>query len=134
MIFKKYSHFLGDYRINENVQQAKSYLRNRDLETKKKHSKIKDPEEIKKISLTPEEVRRAENNPEFIKIKEMLNAAPGYVYAFTKFHFDFGVELTELKALYDKMKEYNSLLSQLPMTVDKYADIVSDTNDQRNGF
>jgi len=132
MLLKKYNQFLDTFRVDENVQQAKNFLRNRELEEKRK--KVKDPEEAKKITLTPEEVNKAERNPDFLKIKEMLNDNPGYVYAFTKFHFDQDASFESLKEMYKKIQEYRSLISQLPMPVERYADIKGDAQDGRNGF
>jgi hypothetical protein len=126
MLFKNYQEFIGSFRIDENVQQAKIYLRKKALADKKAKTKKEDE------TLTPEEGRRAETNPDFIKIKDMLRDNPGHVFAFTKFFFEEGVPFEELKAMYDTIKEYRSVIGNLPMTVDKYADVES--KDGRTGF
>jgi hypothetical protein len=126
MLFKNYQEFIGSFRIDENVQQAKIYLRKKALADKKAKTKKEDE------TLTAEEGRRAETNPDFIKIKDMLRDNPGHVFAFTKFFFEEGVPFEELKAMYDTIKEYRSVIGNLPMTVDKYADVES--KDGRTGF
>ena len=128
MLFKKYQDFFGNYRIDENVQQAKNYLKKMALTTKKEKSGDQN------VSLTPEEQRKAESDPNFLKIKELLNDNPGYVYAFTKFFYDEEVPFDELKQMYDRIKENKSVISNLPMTVDKYADVVPSNDDHRKGF
>jgi len=115
--------------LNENVQQAKTYLKNKAL--KDKRAQIveggeSDEEELKKVGLTPIEVRQAENNPQFLKIKELLRDSPGYTYVFTKFFFEDLSELEpiqrleELKNLYTTLKDMRQSISQLPMPVDRY--------------
>jgi hypothetical protein len=127
MLFKNYQEFIGSFRIDENVQQAKIYLKKRALADKKLKTKKEDE------TLTPEEIRRVENNPEFIKIRDMLRDNPGHVFAFTKFFFDEGVPFDDLKEMYDKIKEYRSVIGNLPMPVDKYADLEVG-KDGRKGF
>lgn len=128
MIIKKYSDFRNN-NVNENVQQAKSFLKKRALDAKK--SKSKEGEEV---ILSPEEIRHVETNPEFVKIKTMLNDNLGYVYTFVKFHFENNIPLEELVTLYDKIKEYKSILNLLPMTIDKYADSKVTDTDKRSGY
>jgi hypothetical protein len=115
--------------LNENVQQAKTYLKNNALKAKRAEMAdggITDEEEIKKVGLTPIEVRQAENNPEFLKIKELLRDSPGYTYVFTKFFFEDLSELEpiqrleDLKNLYTTLKDMRQSISQLPMPVDRY--------------
>jgi hypothetical protein len=125
MLIKEYNKFL-DTRLNENVQAAKTYLKNLALVKKK----AKD----EKATLTPEEVRRAENNPEFLKIKEMLRDNPGYTYLFTKFFFDEGVEMTELEQVYSKLKELRQSLNLLSMPIEKFGDVKPSDEDPRKGF
>jgi hypothetical protein len=128
MIFKDYKEFLDAHVINENVQQAKIYLKRKALAAKKEKTGNE------KETLSPQEVRVAETNPNFLKIKELLRDNPGYVLAFVKFFFEEEVPFEELKAMYDRIKEYRSVISTLPMPVERYADVVPDENDQRKGF
>ena len=122
MIIRSYSKF-----IKENVQQAKIFLKKRESERRKS-------------KLTPEQEKEVENNPDFIKIKNLLQkkaGAPdmsGYVYLFTKFFFDQNIDLESLKLLYEKLIKYKHLLGNLPMQIDKYADILGDSSDKRDGF
>lgn len=132
MILVNYKDFIGTSRIDENVQQAKNFLKSRALADKK--SKVKKEEEKEKVSLTPDEIRRAETDPTFIKIRDMLRDNPGYVYTFVKFNVEDGVPFEELLSTYNDIKEYRAVLHNLPMTVDKYSNIVPDKSDSRNGF
>lgn len=113
-------------KLNENVQLAKNYL--------KKVALAKKKEKDEKATLNPEETRRAENNPTFLKIKEMLRDNPGYVYTFVKFFFEEEVSMEELESAYIKLKEYRQSLNQLSMTVDKYGDVTPTQADPRKGF
>jgi Ankyrin repeats (3 copies) len=128
MLFKNYQEFIGSFKIDENVQQAKTFLKKRALAAKKEKTKKEDEQ------LTPEEIRRAENNPDFLKIKDLLKDNPGYVYPFTRFFFEEGVPFEELVNMFNKIKEYKQFISTLPMPVEKYADVVPDNNDKRKGF
>ncbi len=128
MLFKKYQEFLGNFRIDENVQQAKIYLKKKALAEKKGKTKKEDER------LTPEEIRKAETDPNFLKIKELLRDNPGYVFPFVKFFFEEDVPFDSLKNIYDKIKEYRSVIHTLPMTIDKYAEIVPTGEDPRKGF
>lgn len=128
MIFKNYKEFIDVHLINENVQQAKIYLKRRALAAKKEKTGNE------KETLSPQEVRVVETNPDFLKIKELLRDNPGYVLTFVKFFFEEEVPFNELKSMYDKIKEYRSVISTLPMPIERYADIIPDENDQRKGF
>jgi hypothetical protein len=79
--------------INENIQQAKRWLAEKEIK---------------------------ETNPNYIKIKEMLSKNPGWVFVFTKFLFDEKVSFEDIQAMYNTLKEYRESLSLLPQTVDKY--------------
>lgn len=127
MLIRDYNRFF-DTRLNENVQAAKNFMKN--LYLSKKREKSKD----EKVTLSPEEIRRAENNQDFLKIKEMLRDNPGYTYTFTKFFFDEQVAMPELEQAYHKLKELRQSLNQLSMPVDKYADVVPSNEDPRKGF
>jgi hypothetical protein len=54
-------------------------------------------EEIKKIGLSPMEQREAEQDRNFLAIKDMLKDTPGYTYVFTKFFFEDLAELEPSK-------------------------------------
>ena len=123
-----FKNFSATDSVNENVQQAKIFLKKRFLAAKKSKTGKEDE------TLTPEEQRRAETNPEFLKIKEMLRDNPGYVYAFTKFFFEEEVPFEELKAMYAKIKKNRAVINTLPMRVEEYADIEATSSDQRKGF
>lgn len=130
MISKKYSEFIEN--INENVQQAKVYLKNRALKNKKDRI---GGDKSEPIVLTPEEVRSAENNPNFIKIKEMCRDFPGYTYLFTKIFFEDYSEdsdkFVDLQNLYNQIKSLGNLIKELPIPLDRYAQIKPTDEDRR---
>ena len=78
MINKKYFDFKDS--LNENIQQAKVYLKNLALKKKKEAAGETD----QPVGLSAEEVRAAETNPMFTKIKDMCRDNPGYTFLFTK--------------------------------------------------
>ena len=125
MVQKKYFDFVEN--LNENVQQAKVYLKNLALKNKKQSAG-----EGESVTLSPEEVRAAETNPNFVKIKELCREVPGYTFLFTKIFFE---ELEQnqdytdtekfdtLKNLFDRIKSLGNLVKDLPMPLDRYAAI-----------
>lgn len=62
MLFKNYQEFASNFKIDENVQQAKIWMKKRALADKRTKTKKED------ATLSPEEVRKVETNPEFVKI------------------------------------------------------------------
>lgn len=129
MIHKNYFDFKDS--LNENVQQAKVYLKNLALKKKKEGSKDTD----QPVGLSAEEVRSAETNPNFLKIKEMCRDNPGYTYLFTKIFFEEYNEDTEkfvdLQNLYNEIKSLGNMVKDLPIPLDRYAAIKTTDEDQR---
>jgi len=134
MIQKKYFDFKDS--LNENIQQAKVYLKN--LAFKKKKEAAGDTDQA--ITLSPEEVRAAETNPNFIKIRDLCKDAPGYTFLFTKIYFeelDPNQDYTDqekfdtVKNLFDRVKSLGNLVKDLPMPLDRYAAIKPTDDDQR---
>lgn len=119
MIFRKYNHFIESNIVNENIQMAKKFLADR--------IKTKDGEKP-----TPEQIKAAESDPDFNRIKQMLSKHPGYVYAFTKFHFQDGVSLKDLEEVYNKLKKYRQVSGI--KAIDDYANHIPTADDQRPGF
>jgi hypothetical protein len=126
MIHKKYSDFKDS--LNENIQQAKSYLKKVALDSKR--IKLSDEE----VVLTPEEIRDIENDKDFLSIRKMLSDNLGYVYAFVKFRYEDGISMEDLEKLYNSIKEYKQLISNLPMTIDKYGNVIPTDDDKRTGY
>jgi len=133
MVQKKYFDFLEN--LNENVQQAKVYLKNLALKKKKQSAG-----EGESVTLSADEVRSAETNPNFIKIKDLCRDVPGYTFLFTKIFFEElepNDDYTEdekfntLKDLYDRIKSLGNLVKDLPMPLDRYAAIKPTDDDQR---
>ena len=130
----KYVNFQVDDVLNENVQQAKTFMKNRAFRLKKES----EPEvEGKPVSLNPMEVKKAENDPDFLKIKNMLTENPGYTYLFTKFFFEDLSELepeqryADLKSLYNTLKDMRQSIAQLPMPVDRYASQAANEEEEK---
>lgn len=129
MLQKKYFDFKDS--LNENIQQAKVYLKNLALKKKKEAAGETD----QPIGLSAEEVRAAETNPMFNKIKDMCRDNPGYTYLFTKIFFEEYKEdeerLVDLQTLYNEIKGLGNLVKELPMPIDRYAAIKPTPEDQR---
>lgn len=129
MIQKKYFDFKDS--LNENVQQAKVYLKNLALKKKKEASGETD----QPIGLSVDEVRLAETNPNFVKIKDMCRDNPGYTYLFTKIFFEEYQEDTdrfeELQNFYNQIKALGNSVKDLPMPLDRYAAIKPTPGDHR---
>ena len=125
-MIKRFLDFKQSYngqRLDENINQAKTFLRNKALRDKKEKLGSKEGENV---GLTSEEMRKADNDPNFQVIKSMLRDNEGLVYTFTKFFFEDLAELSEedrfsdLKNLVDRLKRLRSSLSNLPMPIDRY--------------
>jgi hypothetical protein len=122
-------------RLDENINQAKTFLRNRALRDKKEKMS---PKEGENVGLTPEEVRRADNDPSFQTIKSILRDNEGLVYTFTKFFFEDLADLSEedrfseLKNLVDKLKRLRSSLSNLPMPIDRYVSKAANDEEKKS--
>ena len=127
----KYDFFL--LKLNENVEQAKVYLKKKALSLKRteaadraKH--VLSDEELKQITLTPEEVKKVETDPSFLAIKNLVKNDPGYTFLFTKmYNEDFKdtdtpeTRLAALKELYDRIKSFGETINMLPQPVIMYA-------------
>lgn len=133
MVNKNYFNFIEN--LNENIQQAKVYLKNLALKRKKQAAG-----EGESVTLSPDEVRAAETNPNFLKIKDLCKDVPGYTFLFTKIYFDElepNQDYTEqekfnsLKTLFDRVKSLGNLVKDLPMPLDRYAAIKPTEEDQR---
>jgi ankyrin repeat protein len=134
MIQKKYLEFFDS--LNENIQQAKVYLKNLALKKKKEAAGETD----QPVGLSADEVRLAETNPNFLKIKDMCRDVPGYTFLFTKIYFeelDPNQDYTDqekfdtVKNLFDRVKNLGNLVKDLPMALDRYAAIKPTEEDQR---
>lgn len=132
MLQKKYFNFKDS--LNENVQQAKVYLKNLALKKKKEAAGETD----QPIGLSVEEVRAAETNPSFIRIKDMCRENPGYTYLFTKIFFDEmdgdAERFPELKEFHDDIKSLGNVVRDLPMPLDRYAAVKPTDSDNRGPY
>lgn len=127
--------------VNENVQAAKDYMRTRaeraKLEAEMERQPIQDPAQAQaqggekkkpklQVKLSPEEARRAENNPEFLQIKAMCSRNPSWTLLFTKFYFEDLSELEpqrrieDLTELMKQLEELRPILDRLPRPVETY--------------
>ncbi len=119
MKLHRFNQFADSSLINEDIKQAKAYL--------KKHIVTKDGEKP-----TEQQIHDAENNKDFLEIKKMLDKHPGYVYTFTKFFFGDKVPMPELKNAYQRLVSMKNAKGIKPIA--EYAKIVPSDEDQRGGF
>lgn len=115
-MINNYTNFILN--LNENVQQAKAFLKKRALDKKRNDAQSND-----KISLTPEEIIEIDNDPLFLKIKKMVSQNPGWTYLFTKIAYDYNVPINELQELYDNILSWKNNLNELPMNIIEYANL-----------
>ena len=147
MKLHKYNQFLGEKPLNENLDKAKKFLKDRfiistaakdldlltgELSAQMEHGEkrtltLKDftPEQqeelrkkIREIKLTDEQVRNIEREPDFAKLRELLKDNLGYLYNFTYMYFVEMVSFDEIKSMYEKVLSYGSLLDKLPKKFD----------------
>lgn len=147
MKLHKYNQFLGEKPLNENLDKAKKFLKDRfiistavkdlDLLTgelaaqmehgEKRTLSLKDftPEQqeelrkkIREIKLTDDQVRDIERLPDFVKLRELLKDNLGYLYNFTYMYFVEMVSFDEIKSMYDRVISYGNLLDKLPKKFD----------------
>jgi hypothetical protein len=122
--------------LNENVQQAKVYLKN--LALKKKKEDVGETDQP--VGLSADEVRTAETNPNFLKIKQMCEGGLGigYTYLFTKIFFDEMGEdagrFTELKEFHDEIKSLGNIIKDLPIQLAMYAAVKPTDADGRGPY
>ena len=138
-MFIKYNDF--KLSMNENVAQAKTFMKNRALAIKREKAKKANPEvNEKEVGLSPAEQKAAENDADFLKIKNMLSKNDGWTYLFTKLHFDTTVpedsraSLEDLETLYRDLLELKPILNRLPMELLRYASIKPSDEDGRYPF
>jgi hypothetical protein len=124
MLFRKYTDFIGKSKpvitemtkelVTENVAAAKKFLKDKYYKDKKL--------DFKEHKLTDAEIRKIEGDPNYIKIRDMLQKdnALGYTYVFVKFFFDEGVPMEELVTLWEQIKENRDIANRLPKAIDKF--------------
>src|SRR5574343_303096 len=123
MLFRKYTDFIersvsnnimSEELVKENVAAAKKFLKDKYFADKKL-----DPKTHK---LTDAEIKKIESDPNYTKIRDMLQKdnSLGYTYVFTKFFFDEGVPMEELVALWDQIKANKDITNRLPRPIDKF--------------
>lgn len=143
----KYNQFLNDKPLNENLDKAKKFMKERfllftvakelgyitgELGEQLKHKEklsltMNDFTEeqqseirskLKTIRLKDDDIRNIERDPDFIKIRELLKDNLGYTYMFVYFYFVEMVSFEELNSLYNKLITYKDLLDRLPKKFD----------------
>ena len=147
MKLHKYNQFLGEKPLNENLDKAKKFLKDRfiistavkdldllegELAAQMEHGEkrtlsLKDftPEQqdelrkkIREIKITDDQIRNIEREPDFVKLRELLKDNLGYLYNFTYLYFVEMVSFEEIKSMYDKVISYGNLLDKLPKKFD----------------
>jgi len=154
----KYNQFLNSTPINENLDKAKKFLKERyllltaatetgllkgELKAQIDHKEIRSitlndfsPEEqvelkkkLREMKLTDEQVRNLERDPEFLKIRELLGSNLGYVYPFTYFYYVENIPFKDLEDAYKKLTTLKDLLPKMPKKFDaNFIDVNSKKN------
>ena len=106
-----FSNWSNPIHLNENIQAAKAFLL----------KKAADTRGLGVSDLPVEDQQKILNNPDYKSILELLKSNHGYVFPFVKFRFEHGAELSQLRELYQKIKDNAGLLSSLPMTIEEYS-------------
>jgi hypothetical protein len=103
--------------LNESIQAAKAYLikRYRDSQSQNVEG------EGKEYVPSAEDDRLALENPEYKKILQLVGDKPGYVYPFVKFRFENGNSLSQLRNLFQIIKDDPGIIQALPMSIEKYS-------------
>lgn len=143
----KYNQFLGSDTVNENLDKAKKFLKDRyilttaakelkfltgeladQLEHREKRTvTLKDftPEQqaelkakMREIKISDEQARNIERDPDFITLRELLKDNLGYLYTFTYFYYVEMVGFKELEEMYKDLVENRQLLDKLPKKFD----------------
>jgi len=146
-ILNKYNQFLNLKPINENLDKAKKFLKQRyltrqaaeelglikgELKAQLDHAEKKtvtlndftkeEQDEIKKkvreLKISDEQVHQLERDPEFLKLRELLSDNIGYLYNFTYMYYVEMTPLEEIQRLYNKILEYRDLMDKLPKKFD----------------
>ena len=115
-MIKSYKKFSSIRPLNEDVQMAKSFLQKRFLANKREEfvKKGGDPEEAKLVKLTPEEIKKAESDKNYIEIRDFLlkDNAAGCVGPFVRFFFD-GLDMKGIINLYQRYKSLKQFHNRL---------------------
>lgn len=139
MIIRKFNLFYNNFKINENVQAAKAYLRKKAIEQIKQEDpdasiSITDFEKNQSSDLVKKAKELSDDNKDYLKIKELVKDNPGMTYAFVKFFFDEQISFEDLQQLYYRLIQNKQFLNQLPMGFDNYGNITPDEKDKRTGY
>jgi len=152
MKLSRYDNFSNLNPINENLAKSKKFLKNRytlrkaaenlgiiddDLSYKIKEGDIKTlrlsdfpsdkqaelKSKMNEIRLSDDEVRNIERDDEFLKIREVLNSNPGYLYPFVYMYYVEKTPLDEIESLYKEVLEQKPILDRLESEIGKKFDI-----------
>jgi hypothetical protein len=106
-----FSNWSRDNQLNENIQAAKAFLL----------KKAADHRGLGVSDISVEDQQKILNNPDYKAILELLKSNHGYVFPFVKFRFEHGADLSQLRELYQKIKDNAGSLSSLSMTIEEYS-------------
>jgi hypothetical protein len=142
MNLKRYNSFLNNVSpVNENLDKSKKFLKERELlniavsdlklmsdelsykfkEGEKKTLSLNDfsseeqdliKAKLREIRLTDDQIRSLEKNPEFVKLRELLNDNIGFLYNFVYMYFVEMKPYNEIESLYRDVLELKPLLDQ----------------------
>lgn len=142
MKLKRYNQFLGLETLNENLDKAKKFLKEREIllkaakelnyideeteyefkEGKRKSLTLKEfsqeqqdrlKQKFRDIRLSDDEIKRIEQNEEFIKLRNLFSDNLGYLYNFTYMYFVEMSPFDEIEAVYKDLIEYKDLLANM---------------------
>jgi hypothetical protein len=77
--------------------------------------------EKQKSELSPIEIKKAFEDPNYKKIIELTTGYPGYALPFLKFHFDHKASIEQLTELLNVAKTERHIIQQLPHNLDWYS-------------
>ena len=77
--------------------------------------------EKQKSELSPIEIKKAFEDPNYKKIIELTTGYPGYALPFLKFHFNHGATIQDLETLMNQVKTKRHIIQSLPHNFDWYA-------------
>jgi hypothetical protein len=160
MKLKRYNQFLGLISVNENLDKAKKFLKEREIimkaasqlgfiskemdyefkEGSRKSLTLKDftpaqqnelKMKLRDIRLNDDEIKRLEQNPEFLKLRDLLSDNIGYLYNFVYMYFVENTPIVEIESMYKEILEFRNLMDKfkdLPEVGKKFDMNFIDTN------
>jgi hypothetical protein len=138
----RYSDFVAIKPINENLDKTRKFLKetelikmaanqlrliSKDMEYELKsgekkvltlndfdeEDKSKIKQKIREISLSEEQLKKLEQNPDFVKLRELLKDNLGYLYNFVYMFFVENTPFEDIKEIYARVIDYKQILDKM---------------------